>query len=143
MKQFQYTTRFGEKFPPVGVEGVIRSTLSEDRPILYSLPVGQKLETPYGSWERLPDLVLQDDVPLTAEDVAMCRESAQRVHSRLRLERIATAAMEGIVGSISCEGEYQRLRALADAQGLSVSQWIACDAVKQAHALIAELDKQS
>ena len=60
-----------------------------------------------------------------------------------RLERIATAVTEGMVNTIRNEDDYQRIRALAADRGMSVSQWIACDAVKQAHALIAELDKQA
>lgn len=55
-------------------------------------------------------------------------------------ELFAAMAMQGIVGSISSEAEYQRLRALASAECLNVSQWIARDAVKQADALLVELE---
>lgn len=49
----------------------------------------------------------------------------------------AAAAMQGIVSSIDSEPNYQRLRGHAAALGLSVSQWIARDAYKQADAMIA------
>lgn len=55
-------------------------------------------------------------------------------------EMFAAMAMQGIVGSISSEAEYQRLKSLANAEHLNVSQWIARDAVKQADALLAELE---
>ena len=56
-----------------------------------------------------------------------------------RRDWLAGLAMQGIVSSISSEVEYQRLRALAGS--MSVSQWIAKDAYKQADAMIAEGDK--
>lgn len=54
-------------------------------------------------------------------------------------EAFAMAAMQGIVSSIDSEENYQRLRGHAQAKGLTLSQWIARDAVKQAGALIEAL----
>ncbi len=50
----------------------------------------------------------------------------------------AAKAMQGIVGSIDSEECYERLRGHAKASGLTVSQWIARDAYKQADAMLAE-----
>lgn len=53
---------------------------------------------------------------------------------------VAAMALQGIVGSIHSEYEYQRIRSLAQASGIStVSEWIARDACKQADALLAAL----
>ena len=46
-----------------------------------------------------------------------------------------------ISGSIDSEECYQRMKAVATNCGISVSQWIARDAVKQADALLAELEQ--
>lgn len=48
----------------------------------------------------------------------------------------AAKAMQGIVSSIAGEGNYQRLRGHAADVGLSVSEWIARDAYKQADAML-------
>ncbi len=48
----------------------------------------------------------------------------------------AAKAMQGIVSSIDGEGNYQRLRGHAADVGLSVSEWIARDAYKQADAML-------
>ena len=53
----------------------------------------------------------------------------------------AANAMQGIVSSIDSEDNYQRLRGHASKGGLSVSEWIACDAYKQADAMLAERAK--
>ena len=53
----------------------------------------------------------------------------------------AAKAMQGIVSSIDGEGSYQRLRGHAADVGLSVSEWIAHDAYKQADAMLKERDK--
>ena len=50
----------------------------------------------------------------------------------------ATAAMQGIVGSIDSEENYSRLRAHAKEIDLTVSQWIALNAYKQADAMLVE-----
>ncbi len=56
-------------------------------------------------------------------------------------ELFAAMAMQGIVSSIHSEYEYQRIRSLAQASGLStVSEWIARDACKQADALLSALE---
>lgn len=52
----------------------------------------------------------------------------------------AGRAMQGIVGSIDGEDNYERLRMHAAADCLSVSQWIARDAYKQADAMLAARD---
>lgn len=54
-------------------------------------------------------------------------------------QRFAMAAMQAIVSSIDGEDSYQRLRHHAMAEGMTVSQWIARDSVKQAEALLVEL----
>lgn len=48
----------------------------------------------------------------------------------------AAKAMQGIVSSIDGEANYQRLRGHAAGAGLSVSEWIARDAYKQADAML-------
>lgn len=48
----------------------------------------------------------------------------------------AGLAMQGIVSSIDSEDNYQRLRNLAEIGGMTVSQWIARDAYKQADAML-------
>lgn len=48
----------------------------------------------------------------------------------------AAKAMQGIVSSIDGEANYQRLRGHATDAGLSVSEWIARDAYKQADAML-------
>ena len=48
----------------------------------------------------------------------------------------AAKAMQGIVSSIDGEDNYRRLRGHAAAAGLSVSEWIARDAYKQADAML-------
>jgi hypothetical protein len=48
----------------------------------------------------------------------------------------AAKAMQGIVASIDSEENYQRLRGIAFDEGLSVSEWIARDAYKQADAML-------
>lgn len=58
-------------------------------------------------------------------------------------ELFAAMAMQGIVSSIHSEYEYQRIRLLAQASGLStVSEWTARDACKQADALLAALSAE-
>ena len=52
-------------------------------------------------------------------------------------EHFAGLAMQGIVSSIDSEENYQRLKNLAQIDGLSVSEWIARDAHKQADAMLA------
>lgn len=54
----------------------------------------------------------------------------------------AKVAMSAIVGSIHSEPEYHRLKYLATKESLTVSQWIAKEACKQADALINELNKE-
>lgn len=53
----------------------------------------------------------------------------------------AGQAMHGIVGSIGSEEAYLRLRGHAQSEDLTVSQWIARDAYKQADAMLAERSK--
>lgn len=60
-----------------------------------------------------------------------------RIGMSLR-DLFAAVTLHGIVSGINSEHDYQRLRGHAQAKGLSVSQWIAVDAYKQADAMIAE-----
>lgn len=53
----------------------------------------------------------------------------------------AARAMAGIVSSIDSEENYRRLRTHANEEGMSVSQWIARDAYKQADAMMKERSK--
>lgn len=90
-------------------------------------------------WVRKGDVAdepLQDDVPMTGEDVAECRASASRVRQSLRLERIATAALQGLCAN-SYDGHQNRPLSTA-----SYAEMAEC-AVGHAKALIAELDKQA
>ena len=48
----------------------------------------------------------------------------------------AAKAMQGVVSSIATEGDYRRLSGHASASGLTVSEWIARDAFKQADAML-------
>lgn len=58
------------------------------------------------------------------------------------LDHFAGLAMQGIVGSIDGEENYNRLRRHAKSDGMSVSQWIGRDAYKQADAMLAERAKR-
>lgn len=55
-------------------------------------------------------------------------------------EYMAAIITQAIVSSIDSEENYQRLKKIANTQNLKVSSWIARDAVKQADALIYELN---
>ena len=52
-------------------------------------------------------------------------------------DHFAGLAMQGIVGSIDSEQNYERILAIAVEKGMTASQWIATDAYKQADAMIA------
>jgi hypothetical protein len=62
------------------------------------------------------------------------------MHTSLR-DYFAVTISHGIVSSIRSEADYRRLRELGYPLGLTVSQWIARDAYKQADALLAERDR--
>jgi len=53
----------------------------------------------------------------------------------------AADAMNGIIASMVNGQQYERLKYVAEAQGLTLSQWIARDAYKQANAMMQERDK--
>jgi hypothetical protein len=57
-------------------------------------------------------------------------------------DKFAESAMNGIVSSIISGDNYDRLRAVANGRGLTLSQWIARDAYKQADAMIVERQKE-
>ncbi len=57
-------------------------------------------------------------------------------------EYFAGLFTQAIVSSIDSEENYNRLKSIANYDGMSVSQWIARDGVKQADALLAELEKK-
>ena len=98
----------------------------EDVDTLDSLAVGMTWTDSDGdTWIRFPDR-LQDDVPMAATDVTACRDSATRVRQSLRLERIATAALQGIMAAPACAPMTPD--AIADC------------AIRHAKALILELD---
>lgn len=56
-------------------------------------------------------------------------------------EMMAMHICAGISGSIDSEDCYRRIKIMAERCGVNVSQWIARDAVKQADALLAELER--
>ena len=56
-------------------------------------------------------------------------------------EMMAMHICAEIAGSIDSEECYLRIKAMAERCGVNVSQWIARDAVKQADALLAELER--
>ena len=138
MKQFQYVDpRTGIIGGPYG-DDEVQELRREFQAGLAKLAVGDTWLDGAGDWwERLPD---SDSEHIRVEHLP--GETVVYVPAD-RLERIATAVTEGMVNTIRTEDDYQRIRALAADRGMSVSQWIACDAVKQANALIAELDKQA
>lgn len=136
MKQFQYVRR-GQIYGPFNGESAQSRLHAKFEASLGLLSVGETFTDEDGDvWTRLPDVVLQDDAPLTGKDVAECRESAVRVRDKLRLERIATAALQGLCAN-SYDGHLN--------QPLSTASYaeMAVIAVDHAKALIAELDKQA
>lgn len=58
-------------------------------------------------------------------------------------QHYAGLAMQAMVSSIHNEEGFDRFRAHARAEGLSVSQWIARDSFKQADAMVAASEGQS
>lgn len=77
---------------------------------------------------------------------AMPFEIVDEVSSRwwggmTKREVMAMHICSAITGSIHDEECYLRIKAISDRCGVKVSQWIAGDAVKQADALLAELDR--
>lgn len=80
--------------------------------------------------------------PLSAEAEQRIFEGYGFVYMGLtKREYLAGLAMQGMVGSIDSEENYLRLKSHATRDGLTVSQWISRDAIKQADALINELAK--
>ena len=69
--------------------------------------------------------------PTTTEHGFDCGEPGMTLR-----DYFAAKAMQGIVSSIDGEANYQRLRGHATDAGLSVSEWIARDAFKQADAML-------
>lgn len=55
----------------------------------------------------------------------------------------AAKAMQGIVSSIDGESNYDRLRTHAGRQAMTLSQWIARDAYKQADAMMIAREAKS
>lgn len=135
MKQFQCYAIGNRAYSLADIEGKFPNSVRA----VCNLEIGQEVvDCDNDRWVRLPDK--SEPGQLHVEHLP--GEMVVYVPAD-RLERIATAVTEGMVNTIRTEDDYQRIRALAAARGMSVSQWIACDAVKQAHALIAELDKQA
>lgn len=76
-----------------------------------------------------------EDKGITA---AMHRYQAQQSLDKADLrQHYAGLAMQGMVSSIHGEAGYQRLRFMAQQEDMSVGQWIARDAFKQADAMLA------
>lgn len=127
MKQFQYVRRakiYGP-FNEVAAQSRLHAKFEVS---LGLLSVGETFTEEGGDvWTRLPDVVLQDDAPLTGKDVAECRESAVRVRNKLRLERIATPVFTAMINASPHVSAHV----------------LATTAVDFAKALIAELDKQA
>lgn len=125
MKQFQYVKSHTQTIAGPYDESVVRTFRHEIQAGLAGMEVGSIWRDPEGDvWTRLPDR-LSDDVPMTETDVAECRASASRVRQSLRLERIATAALQGLLAAPMAVNDKPR------------------NAVAYAKALIAELDKQA
>ncbi len=126
MKQFYCTDL---RPTPYGMEEIQRR-FPQSAEVVSRLGIGQHATDTNGdTWFRGPDLVLQDDVPMTAADVAECRTSASRVRQSLRLERIATAALPWALSTRNPGSGWDEVAATL--------------AVAAAKALIAELDKQA
>ena len=82
-------------------------------------------------------------VTVLAED-GTPNEATGVTHGGMTLrDYFAAKAMQGIVSSIDGEANYQRLRGHATDAGLSVSEWIARDAYKQADAMIKAREGES
>lgn len=136
MKQFQYVNSHTQTIAGPYDESVVRTFRHEIQAGLAGMEVGSIWRDPEGDvWTRLPDR-LSDDVPMTETDVAECRASASRVRQSLRLERIATAALQGLCAN-SFDGHQNR--PLSTASYAEMAEI----AVAHAKALIAELDKQA
>lgn len=56
-------------------------------------------------------------------------------------DAFALAAMQGMVSSIRNDEDYRRAREIAGSENMTVSQWIAREAYKQAEAMVAESTK--
>lgn len=129
MKQFEWARndgpRAGEKRGPYTLGECDFWLYPGEHDILDGLPIGAEHESCDGDvWKRLPDLLeVASGMPI---DPAM-ELLAQRDE---RLERIATAALQGLLSG--CEsGVYPGYDTIAQV------------AVEHAKALIAKLDKQS
>lgn len=111
MKQFQFTSHAGRASLVRNFEEATSGMVAYDRGYMAEIPVGGKLQLQHGDWTRLPDMV---DVEMEAY--------AQQTE---RLERIATAALQGLLAAPMAVNDKPR------------------NAVAYAKALIAELDKQA
>lgn len=64
------------------------------------------------------------------------------IHGGMSLrDYFAAKAMQGIVASIISGDCYERLRAVANDESMTLSAWISRDAYKQADAMLAEREK--
>lgn len=137
MKQFQYTK-------PGGTSGTTYGPFSESdvadiAPVgrvpgwAHVAPIGDTCQDSDGDvWMRLPDL---GEAPVVVTDQAACDE---------RLERIATATLQGLITGVVSVPELAAAHAAgAKEKGFTFEQYLARDAVVMAKALIAELDKQA
>lgn len=71
-------------------------------------------------------------------------EETRRLLSGMSMrQHYAGLAMQGMVSSIHNEDGYRRMHAIAELEGMTVSQWIARDSFKQADAMLAAGEKRN
>lgn len=149
MKQFQFTTRTGETLLVRNFEEATFGMSAYDRGYMAEIPVGGSMRTREGFWIRLPDIEqtstarFLDAVSSAQEPAADVGADEQPAYDE-RLERIATATLQGLItGVVSVPELVAAHSAGAKQKGFTFEQYLAIDAVAMAKALIAELDKQA
>jgi len=140
MKQFQYTKPSGKIYAAYDIHQAQQLTFKLHA-WFDSAAVGETaLDADGDLWERLPDLVQQDTVPLTVEEFAVRPPNLNEIVAAERLERIATAALQGLLAGSTANVV---LMSELNKSGIDPFPRLASDAHLAAKALIAELDKQS
>lgn len=92
----------------------------------------------------MPAMPVIDDeqsFPIDGEKYGKSLSSGRFAVGMTKREMMAMHICSGISGSIDSEDCYKRIKVMAERCGVNVSQWIARDAVKQADALLAELER--
>lgn len=141
MKQFQLLRANGDVRGPFTEDFALHfHTGYDDRQTLKGLEVGFSMRDADGDlWTRLEDVSEGETTPTQAH--APLPTVAQRAE---RLERIATAALQGLITGVLSAPELAAAHASgAKQKGFTFEQYLAIDAVAMAKALIAELDKQA